>query len=314
MLRLPRITSRNWSTYVGFAVFAGLMAAAIGVGVGTVVTQVKTDAQHSIDTVATAIENIPYCTIAGRSNRQMQYDIYLPKGTRSTSVPLVVFIHGGGWVSGDKRNGLVDYYGSDLIAHHIAVASINYRLAPQSTYPTQNQDVACALGDISSRAHSLGIDAARIGLLGDSAGGLLAAMYALNQTESMPEVRTVVEFYGTSDLTAQLTRFPQYDKDAVSYLGTRSTAIAKAASPQYQIIKPDVPPFLLLQGDHDPIVHADQTRAFYNKLASVNKQTKYVIVQGAGHYFGFNNTPNAGQIHGIVTAWFERYLDSAKLE
>lgn len=311
-MTLPKLTSKNGLIYLGIGIFICLMIGSLGMGVGLIVAQVKFEKQHPIDLIATTIQNIPYCSAIDMPNRLLQYDVYLPKNAKTQVLPLVVFIHGGGWVSGDKRNGLVDYYGSDLIAHGMAVASINYRLAPGSTYPTQGRDVACALRDITNRARSFGIDPARIGLLGDSAGGLLAAMYALNQTESMPEVRTVVEFYGTSDLVAQLTRFPQYDKDALSYLGTRSTMIARAASPQYQIVQSDVPPFLLLQGDRDTIVHPDQTRIFYNKLASVNKQSKYIVVKGAGHYFGTKNSPNAGQIHGIVTAWFEKYLGTSQ--
>ncbi len=305
---LPKLTSKSGLIYLGIGIFVCLMVGVLSLGVGMIITQVKIEKQHPIDLIATTIQNIPYCSAIDTPNRLLQYDVYLPKNAKTQRLPLVVFIHGGGWVSGDKRNGIVDYYGSDLIAHNIAVASINYRLAPRSIYPTQGRDVACALRDISNRARSFGIDPDRIGLLGDSAGGLLAAMYALNQTDSMPRTRAVVEFYGTSDLMAQLTRFPQYDKDALSYLGTRSTVIAKAASPQYQIVHYDTPPFLLLQGDRDAIVHPDQTRLFYNKLASVNKQTKLVVVKGAGHYFGVKSSPNAGQIHGMVTSWFEKYL------
>lgn len=311
---LPKLTSKNGLIYLGIGIFVCLMVGALSLGVGMIITQVKIEKQHPIDLITTTIQNIPYCSAIDTPNRLLQYDVYLPKNAKTQRLPLVVFIHGGGWVSGDKRNGIVDYYGSDLIAHNIAIASINYRLAPGSTYPTQGHDVACALQDITHRARSFGIDPDRIGLLGDSAGGLLAAMYALNQTDSMPRTRAVVEFYGTSDLMAQLTRFPQYDKDALSYLGTRNTVIAKAASPQYRIVHYDVPPFLLLQGDRDAIVHPDQTRLFYNKLASVNKQTKLVVVKGAGHYFGTKNSPNAGQIHGMVTAWFEKYLVDGQYE
>lgn len=292
--------------YSGYVLFACLMALSLGLGAGVLLNQVSVEKIHPIDIVATTIRNIPYCS--SRNDSEMQYDLYLPQRTRSRSLPLVVFIHGGGWVSGDKRNGLVDYYGSDFINNNIAVASINYRLAPRSRYQTQNSDVACALRDISHRAPELGIDPSRIGLLGDSAGGLLAAMYALHQTEAAPEVRTVVEFYGTSDLSAQLTRFPQYDRDAVAYLGTQSMTVAMAASPLYQPIPKDVPPFLLLHGDKDTIVHPQQTEQFYEKLSAVNKQTQYVVVRGAGHYFTHNNTPTNLQIRTMVTLWFKKYL------
>lgn len=282
------------------------MALALGLGAGVLLNQASTYKVHPIDLVATTIRNVPYC--GGVTDSQRQYDIYLPQHAQAVSWPLVVFIHGGGWVSGDKRNGLVDYYGSNFIQHNIAVASINYQLAPRARYATQNKDVACALQDIASRADELGIDSSRMGLLGDSAGGLLAAMYALHQKETGLEVRTVVEFYGTSDLVAQLTRFPRYDRDAVSYLGTQSTSVAKTASPLYQIIPSDVPPFLLLHGDKDTIVHPEQTQSFYNKLASVNKQTRYISVKDAGHYFTATTTPSNKQIRDMVTAWFEKYL------
>ena len=137
----------------------------------------RTDNHPRLGNVANVDSDIPYC--AGQDKQK--FDLYTPinslLNTHTTPYPLVIYIHGGGWHKGDKRNSLLDYYGSSLTAAGFAVASVNYRLAPKYHYPTQNNDVACAIDTIAKLASSYDIDTNNVILFGDSAGGLLAFDY-----------------------------------------------------------------------------------------------------------------------------------------
>jgi len=252
-----------------------------------------------ITRVADTRTDIPYC---GGGHKLQKFDLYLPKQNKNKAFPVVIFIHGGGWIRGDKSNGLVDYYGSKLIERGIAVASINYRLAPASIYPAQNQDVACAIKEIASKAKGFHIDPNRIGLQGDSAGGLLAAMYTLTRSSELPPIKAVVEFYGTADLVQQLRAKPG-TSFANMYLGGKDETLARAASPMYQPIG-GTPPFLLFHGNKDPTVNVAQSKRFYERLHADNPKTQYVEVKGAKHYFTNRNTPNIASIRDKMLAFY----------
>lgn len=254
-----------------------------------------------ITRVSDARLDIAYCG----GEKLQTYDLYLPKQQGKPS-PLVIFIHGGGWIRGDKSNGLVDYYGSKLVERGFAVASVNYRLAPKVHYPVQNEDVACAIQDITSKAKGFHIDSSRIGLHGDSAGGLLAAMYTLTRTPDMPEVKAVVEFYGTADLVMQLERDPS-DSFAKMYLGSEDEMLARQASPLYQPIG-GTPPFLLFHGNKDPTVNITQSKRFYQRLHGDNPKTQFVEVKGAKHYFTKRTSPNVSAIKDKMTAFYVENL------
>ena len=193
----------------------------------------RTDDHPRLGNVANVDSDIPYC--AGQDKQK--FDLYTPinslLNTHTTPYPLVIYIHGGGWHKGDKRNSLLDYYGSSLTAAGFAVASVNYRLAPKYHYPTQNNDVACAIDTIAKLASSYDIDTNNVILFGDSAGGLLASDYVLTRQDSPITVRGVISFYGTTDLVNQLQRTKR-NPNAYKFLGTRNVDTACVASPLYQ--------------------------------------------------------------------------------
>lgn len=266
----------------------------------------ETNSNKKLTKVITGVSDarldIAYCA----GEKLQTYDLYLPKKKQGRPFPVVIFIHGGGWIRGDKSNGLVDYYGSKLVERGFAVASVNYRLAPKVHYPAQNEDVACAIQDIASKAKGFHIDPARIGLHGDSAGGLLAAMYTLIHTSDMPEIKAVVEFYGTADLVMQLERDPS-DSFAKMYLGSEDETLARQASPLYQPIG-GTPPFLLFHGNKDPTVNIVQSKRFYQRLHADNPKTQFVEVKGAKHYFTKRTSPNVSAIKDKMTAFYVENL------
>ena len=196
-------------------------------------------------------------------------------------------------------NGIVTYYGNYFLEQSIAFASINYRLAPEYKYPTQNQDVACAMKSIAASLPVHNMDPGNIFLFGDSAGGLLASMYALTEKEPEIVIRGVISFYGTTDLVYQLNRTTHRNTNAQNYLGSNNEATARLASPLYQKIK-QVPPFLFFHGESDTTVSISQAEKLYDKIRPIQPSSQFIRVANAGHHFDMNSRPSSAEIREIM--------------
>lgn len=258
----------------------------------------------TINTVADSNRNVAYCDTT--SNFQ-KLDVYTPKRSDSPR-PVVIYIHGGGWSTGDKSNPFVVEYGPEIVKNDLAFISINYRLAPRIVFPAQNEDVNCALSYIKTHAQELNVDASKIALLGDSAGGQLAAMAALTSPDR-GRVRAVAEFYSPSDIWAQITRIPKPDQWAINYIGsTTDEATAQQASPLYQPLA-GAPPFLLIHGTDDQTVHYDQSAYFAAKLKAAKVNVTLVSVQHANHYVGAKSSPTSKQVKTQTVEFFKQYLE-----
>ena len=126
----------------------------------------------------TGLADVTYSVLPGF--RPLVLDLYLPQGTAPQ--PLIVFVHGGGWVGGNTRHSgaLADFPRAlaQLAAEGFAVASVEYRLAGEAPFPAALQDVRAALRFLKSNAANYGIDGAKVAVWGGSAGGQLAALAA----------------------------------------------------------------------------------------------------------------------------------------
>jgi acetyl esterase/lipase len=233
-----------------------------------------------LDSYSEVTRNIPYC--GGADPRQV-LDLYVPRQETTKPWPLVVYIHGGGWRSGNKHNAVLANYGSGIVQQGFALASINYRFAPKATYPAQSSDLSCALTYLRSQARQDNINAGRIVLMGDSAGGQLAALDAL-KLENRQTIAGVVDLYGVNDLVAQLQR-PKTDQNALAYLGSRDLALAKEASP-VSYASGQAPPFLIIHGINDGIVNIQQSRDLAVALRAAGARVELIEVRHAGHAFG----------------------------
>jgi acetyl esterase/lipase len=150
-------------------------------------------------------------TYANHDGTELLGDLYLPKEAKS--VPAVVAVHGGGWVAGVR--GAFQYWGPYLAERGIAMFAISYRFATKAkAFPHAVQDVLAGVQFVRSKASAFGIDAARIGLLGASAGAHLAALAALSGKKFAggypqdsfasvdPSVKALVGVYGIYDALA----------------------------------------------------------------------------------------------------------------
>ncbi len=257
----------------------------------------------NLSTVADKKANLSYC---GTSDRMQKLDVYVPKNL-DKAVPVVVYIHGGGWISGDKSNPFVTDYGAEIVKNGFAFVSINYRLAPHFTYPAQNEDVNCAISYLNTNAKALNINTAQLAVMGDSAGGQLASMAALTSPYKT-QIKAVVDFYGPADIWAQVTRKPTPDKWAINYLGTANNEnLARQASPMFADLKGS-PPFLILHGQNDQTVYYAQSVNFEAKLKAAGVDATLVGVKNAGHYFTDKSQPSISSIESQMIVFLNKHL------
>ncbi len=240
--------------------------------------------------------NVPYCNTA--SPRQT-LDLYIPKRAvdqPQDPMPLVVFIHGGGWRSGDKSNDIVASYGNDFLLAGYAVATLNYRLYPEVSYPEPNEDIACSLRFLASNSHTYQLSNSGWVLFGDSAGAQLAA-YAMSDNTINQPIDYFVGFYGPYDLVAHISA-DRGDIDAWNY--TNQGRSARAASPMYREQKSDAT-YLLFHGEKDQIVDISQSARYAEVLRRAGANVQYTRVKHAGHYFSPRSAPSAAGISQIIS-------------
>ena len=221
-------------------------------------------------------------------------DLYLPK--QGTPAPVVIWLHGGSWVGGDKTPVAPVLLG--LRDQGFAVAAVNYRLIGLSAFPAQLQDVKGSIRWLRAHASEYNLDPARIYLVGFSAGGHIASLAGLTSGEASLEgevggsldqssaVGGVVTYAGPSDIARLAGECsgcevsPQFLALGCSFLlcGERG----RAASP-LNYVKPGAPPFLLLHGDADRLVPVEQSRLLDAALRAAGVSSRLIVVPGAEH-------------------------------
>lgn len=233
---------------------------------------------------------LEYSAVAGFEPTLL--DVYTPDGVARP--PLVVWIHGGGFHSGD-RVGLPDtlspgsIFGA-LTSAGFACASIDYRLAPAAPLPLQIEDVRAAVRFLVDRAPRYGYDAERLGVWGESAGGLLALLAGLR----MPQVRAVAAWYPVTDLLAFESDDPAELEQHSNLFGMRrkdARELARECSPVAHA-REGAPPVLLVHGDADEEVPVAQSLRMHELLLDVGADSTLHVVPGADHCFrGYSDVP-----------------------
>jgi acetyl esterase/lipase len=194
-------------------------------------------------------------TLAYGADEKQQLD-YWPGA--SPNAPLVVFVHGGGWKRGDKTM----MRGSDKLEHWqaagYAVASLNYRLVPDSTVEQQGADVASAVAFLRNRAGSLGFDGNRIALIGHSAGAHLVALVGTDPQYfraaglAMNDVVGIIPLDGAGyDVPYQMAHPQRILGDTYEQAFGTDPARQRALSPTFNTAAPNAPQFLILHVQRD---------------------------------------------------------------
>lgn len=261
--------------------------------------------------------NVTYCTPDGIAQKM---DLLYPAKFKNDAMPIAVYIHGGGWTSGDKGSGAGTLDERAILERGFIVASLNYRLAPQFKWPSQITDVKCAIRFLRAHAAELKLDSNRIGVWGGSAGGHLVAMLGTTDKsagfdvdeylDQSSRVQAVVDLFGPADLPAMFTRDAQIVAGRVFGSTSRDDPILVQASP-VTYISPDDPPFLILQGDQDKTVPMEQSQILYDKLKAGGISAQLVIVKNAGHGFtptGGAISPSRMELTKMITDFFDKTI------
>jgi acetyl esterase len=230
---------------------------------------------------------------------------YRPKGTaKDARLPALVYYHGGGWVIGDLDT-------HDVVCRTLAnaarcvVLSVEYRKAPEAPFPAAVEDCVAATRWAAAEASTLGVDAGRLAVAGDSAGGNLAAvMTLLARDAGGPAIAFQVLIYPATD---QQMRLPSIDRNGDGYMLTKQAIryfrghylprpgdwLDWRASPLLAGSLAGLPPACVLTAGYDPLV--DEGQAYADRLAREGVKTEY------RHY--------PDMIHGFIT--MGRVLDTA---
>lgn len=237
------------------------------------------------------LEDLTYCTT--EDGLELKLDISYPRAFEAPA-PVILYIHGGGWTSGDKNSGVGRIFIPKLLENGYIVAAVNYRLAPEHRFPAQIEDVKCAVRHLRAEAESYQLDPQRIGALGGSAGGHLVALLGMTDEnagwdvgahqEQSSRVQAVVDLYGPADLT-------QLQLNSQRSLGEKVFGVTSPDDPLLEnyspvnYVTPDDPPFLILQGTEDQLVPPSQSEALYERLIQSGVPVELVLVENAGHGF-----------------------------
>ncbi len=256
-------------------------------------------------------------------HERQKLDLFVPEKADGP-LPLIIWIHGGGWQNGSKdgcpplRNGYTQ--------RGYAVASINYRLSGHATFPAQIEDCKAAIRWLRAHAQEYHLDPQRVGVWGSSAGGHLVALVGTSgdvktfdvgpNLEQSSRVQAVCDYYGPTDFTVFVST-PGYESHATAsspeakLIGgavLENQDQAARANPITYVSKDD-PAFLIVHGDKDPVVPLNQSQLLYDALKRAGVSVHFHTIKGAGHGQGFGGP----EIEPMVAAFFDRVLKAKPL-
>lgn len=205
--------------------------------------------------------------------------------------PALLWICGGAFAVMDYAVWIPELI--DLARRGYVVASVQYRTANEGEFPAALTDVKAAVRFLKANAEKFCIDRNRIAVMGESAGGTLAALAGVTSSDRQFDVgeylqfdssiQAVVDFYGISDLKMQT----EMENNVINwqleaFLGDHAGENEKKASVLTHI-SADTPPFMLLHGNMDQTVAVEQSERLYEKLTAAGVRTDYYVMDGAGH-------------------------------
>jgi acetyl esterase/lipase len=273
------------------------------------------------------IRDVQFCTGGGKP---LLMDWYVPKQRAHTPAPVVIWIHGGGWVGSDKSENAIPVF---LSERGWTVASINYRLSGEATFPAAIEDCKCAIRYVRANAAKYEINPDKIGLVGSSAGAHLSLLAGMADEKAGLEgsggwpgvssrVAAVASLKGVSDFTVGHLAFQEGKGIApMRFLGgtmeEKPDAYRKASPLTW--LSNDDPPILLLHGDADTTVPYDQSVKLKKAYEKLGLHAEMVTIEGATHMLRRVDGSPAGmsekQIYQRIHEFFQQVLQpSASLK
>ena len=247
-------------------------------------------------------------------HERQKLDLYLPSEQKDGAkpLPLLVWIHGGGWEAGSKDNPPALRFVPD----GYALASINYRLSQHAVFPAQIEDCKAAIRWLRANAKQYNIDSDHIGVWGASAGGHLVAL--LGTTADVKEfdvggnleqsscVQCVCDFFGPTDFTHIGNDLDKPESPVSKLLGgpvKEHKDLAAKASPVTYVSK-NAAPCLIMHGDKDPLVPIHQSEELEADLKKAGVEVTFTVIAGAGHGFG----SKSAELAQPIKEFFDKHL------
>jgi acetyl esterase/lipase len=292
-------------------------------GAPAAVKKESTTRPKSLPAGATMEADLKYGSVSGRGQL---LDLYLPAKI-DKPLPLIVWIHGGGWSGGDKANPP----GLAMLSRGYAVASLNYRLTKEAIYPAQIHDCKGAIRWLRAHAEQYHLDPKHIGVWGASAGGHLVALIGTSgevaelegdvggNLDQSSRVQCVVDWFGPTDMSVffdQAAAGPNIfkakpDHSPLSDLFggplKEHLNLVRLGNP-ITFVKKDNPPFLIVHGDQDTLVPLAQSQILYDALKKAEVDVHLEVLEGAGHGNGFDKQ----SLREMMASFFDKHLKPAK--
>lgn len=258
---------------------------------------------------------VPYGTGGGR---ELTLDLFLPPEEFTAPRPAILFIHGGGWQGGTPAQ----FYrqAARLALRGIVGACCRYRFSDEARFPASVHDVKAAVRWLRASAEELNLDVERIGAVGGSAGGHLAAMLAttvgiaeLEGEGGNPGERTDLQMCVPLNPITDMRRFVEgtnLHPAAVKYMGGTPDELPEAyalASPLLHV-SASTPPCLLVHGTGDVTVPHEQSTLFADALRAAGQRAELILVEDQPHGF-FNQDPHFEPIYAEVERFVLDVLD-----
>jgi acetyl esterase/lipase len=257
------------------------------------------------------IKDLVYSSAAGQ---ELKLDLELPESS-SRSTPLVLMIHGGSWSSGNRW----DFTSPELVENGFAVATVDYRLAPDFQFPSNIQDVKAAVRFLRAHAADYQLDKNRFGAWGSSAGGHLVALLALagpaagwdvgDNLDQSSAVQAVVDWFGPTNFLG-LDSAPASSRETVARAFGNDSLRWRQGSPLFMVHK-GAPPFMIMHGRRDKLVPLQQSQVLHDSLTQAGVVSRLVVVENAGHTFrpdGGAPEPSEPKLRQQVVRFFQETL------
>lgn len=241
-------------------------------------------------------------------SKAWRLDLVRPQKDSDSPRPAIVFVHGGGWRSGDKRRGYFINGAMEYAQKGYVCVSVNYRLTGEAPFPACIEDVKCAVRWLRANAKKYNIDPKRIGGYGNSAGAHLVAMLGLAGPDAGLEGDGPHQDQ-SSLLQAVCCSATPTDFSLFNPRGNFTAEEKEARAQKYSPIKyvtDKAPPFLVVHGTADKTVDIKHGDTFVEALKDVGaKNVKYIRIDDAGHgVFG----QHADKTHPAMERFFAEHL------
>ncbi|WP_242085663.1 alpha/beta hydrolase [Aestuariivivens sediminis] len=241
------------------------------------------------------LTNVPY-----GSDSNQTYDIYLPEG-RDLNTKVMIFVHGGGWNSGDKSSMdyLINLYRTDF--PDLALVNINYRLSDDSNppYPMQIDDISTVVNQLKANREDYVISE-NYGFLGVSAGGHLSLLwsYAFDDQKNVKMICSIVGPTNFTDPAYLQNTDPLLQSFLDTYGINPTIAFLEEISPLHQVTN-TAPPTILFYGGQDPLIPTSQGTDLRDRLNTLNVTNDFTLYPEAGHGWGVN----PGELDLLLDTW-----------